>query len=57
MSEIVLLSDARLIKERKAGELAFYQSQLELLSVNRQVIEAQINLTCRIIMMIEKELL
>jgi hypothetical protein len=54
---IVLLSDARIIKERKKDELDFYHSQLETMLSQRMFLNAQIELTTRIITMIEKELI
>ncbi len=55
--QIVLLSDSKLIKERKKEELLFYTNQLNVLVEKRMFLDAQIDLTTRIITMVEKELL
>ncbi len=57
MADIVLLSDARVIKERKQEELRYYHERLTSLLGRRMYIDQELALTTRIIEMIDKELL
>ena len=57
MSDIVLLDDIRIVKQRKKDELFFYNGHLTTLYDQRLFLDAEINLTVRIIDMIRKELL
>ena len=52
---IVLLQDLNDIKKRKQSELEFYTSQLNELKLKMSFIKHEIDLTSKIIIMIEKE--
>jgi hypothetical protein len=52
---IVLLQDLIDIKKRKQSELEFYTSQLNELKLKMSFIKHEIDLTSKIIIMIEKE--
>ena len=53
---ILLMSDLRGIKVRKQRELEFYGDQLRALLLRMSVVQAEVNLTERIIDMIEHEI-
>lgn len=55
MSEIIIISDLLDIRARKMKELQFYTEQLEELKLKMVFIQQEINLTNKIIDMIEKE--
>lgn len=52
---IVLISDVRLLKERKLKELEFYNEQLQVLQLRRVVVVSEIELTNRIIDILERD--
>ena len=52
---IVLIQDLIDIKKRKQSELEFYTSQLNELKLKMSFIKQEIDLTSKIIVMIEKE--
>ena len=56
-SQIVLLSDAKLIKQRKKDEWAYFQMQLMMQLEHLRFAQAEVALSERIISMIQKELL
>jgi predicted transcriptional regulator len=55
MSEILMITDLLDIRARKMKELQFYNDQLEELRLKMVFIQQEINLTNKIIDMIEKE--
>jgi hypothetical protein len=55
MSEILMITDLLDIRARKMKELQFYNDQLEELRLKMIFIQQEINLTNKIIDMIEKE--
>lgn len=55
MSEILLMSDLLDIRSRKLKELEFYNQQLKELQLKMVFIQQEINLTNKILNMIEKE--
>jgi hypothetical protein len=55
MSEILLITDLLDIRARKLKELEFYNEQLKELQLKMVFIKQEINLTNKIIDMIEKE--
>lgn len=55
MSEILMISDLLDIRARKQQELEFYNQQLKELQVKMVFIQQEINLTNKIINMIEQE--
>ena len=55
MSEIIMISDLLDIRARKQQELEFYNQQLKELQVKMVFIQQEINLTNKIITMIEQE--
>ena len=55
MSEIIMISDLLDIRARKQQELEFYNQQLKELQVKMIFIQQEINLTNKIITMIEHE--
>jgi len=57
MSDIILMSDLINIRSRKQKELEFYIHQMEELKLKMMYIQQEINLTGKIINMIEKETL
>jgi len=57
MSDIILMSDLINIRLRKQKELEFYIQQMEELKLKMMFIRQEINLTGKIIDMIEKETL
>jgi hypothetical protein len=57
MSDIILMSDLINIRSRKQKELEFYIHQMEELKFKMMYIQQEINLTGKIINMIEKETL
>ena len=57
MSDIILMSDLINIRSRKQKELEFYIQQMEELKFKMMYIQQEINLTGKIINMIEKETL
>jgi len=57
MSDIILMSDLINIRSRKQKELEFYIHQMEELKLKMMYIQQEINLTGKILSMIEKETL
>lgn len=57
MSEILLISDLLDIKARKQKELEYYLHQMDELKIKMAFIQQEINLTGKIIDMIEKDTL
>jgi len=57
MSDIILMSDLINIRSRKQKELEFYIQQMEELKLKMMYIQQEINLTGKILSMIEKETL
>ena len=57
MSEILLMSDLLDIRARKLKELEFYNHQLKELQLKMTFIQQEINLTNKIVDMIQKETL
>jgi hypothetical protein len=57
MSEILMITDLLDIRSRKLKELEFYTQQLDELRLKMLFIQQEINLTNKIIDMIEKETL
>ncbi len=55
MSEILLMSDLLDIRARKLKELEFYNHQLKELQLKMAFIQQEINLTNKIVDMIQKE--
>lgn len=55
MSEILLMSDLLDIRSRKLKELEFYNQQLKELQLKMVFIQQEINLTNKILDMIQKE--
>ena len=55
MADIILMSDLLDIRARKLKELEFYNQQLKELQLKMVFIQQEIQLTNRIINMIEKE--
>lgn len=55
MTDIILISDLLDIRTRKIKELDFYNQQLKELQLKMVFIQQEINLTNRIVSMIEKE--
>lgn len=55
MSEIIIISDLLDIRARKQQELEFYNQQLKELQVKMVFIQQEINITNKIITMIEQE--
>jgi len=55
MSEIILISDLIDLKKRKEKELEFYKKQLDELRLRMFIIQSEINITNKIIVMIESE--
>ena len=55
MTDIILISDLLDIRARKIKELDFYNQQLKELQLKMVFIQQEINLTNRIVSMIEKE--
>jgi len=55
MSEIILISDLIDLKKRKEKELEFYKKQLDELRLRMSIIQSEINITNKIIVMIESE--
>lgn len=55
MSKIILITDLREVRARKEGELKFYNEQLKELLFKMSIINQEINLTTKIIDMIEHE--
>jgi hypothetical protein len=55
MSEIILISDLIDLKKRKEKELEFYKKQLDELRLRMSFIQSEINITNKIIIMIETE--
>lgn len=55
MSEILLMSDLLDIRTRKLKELEFYNQQLKELQLKMVFIQQEINLTNKILDMIQKE--
>ena len=55
MTDIILMSDLLDIRTRKLKELEFYNQQLKELQLKMVFIQQEIQLTNRIINMIEKE--
>lgn len=55
MTDIILMSDLLDIRARKLKELEFYNQQLKELQLKMVFIQQEIQLTNRIINMIEKE--
>jgi len=55
MTDIILMSDLIDIRARKIKELDFYNQQLKELQLKMVFIQQEINLTNRIVNMIEKE--
>jgi hypothetical protein len=55
MSEIILITDLIDLKKRKEKELEFYKKQLDELRLRMSIIQSEINITNKIIVMIETE--
>jgi hypothetical protein len=55
MSDIILISDLIDLKKRKEKELEFYKKQLDELRLRMTLIQSEINITNKIIIMIETE--
>ena len=52
---IILITDLMLLRTRKQEELAFYNEQLKTLLVKRAFVNAEIDLTTRIITLVEQD--
>ena len=57
MGDIVLIHDLLDIKARKVKELEYYNEQMNELKIKMLYIQQEINLTSRIINMIEREMI
>ena len=55
MSEIIMITELLDIRNRKLKELQFYTDQLQELKLKMSYIQQEIDLTTRIIKMIEQE--
>ena len=57
MSTILLMSDLRAVRLRKIDELEFYAAQLRELNLKMSVLKQEVELTTKIIELIDREVL